>query len=317
MGMINAKENVPMKNHTTLKIGGPARRFFEPETIEDMAQILQESLEEEAPLFVLGNGSNVLFPDEGYDGWILHLGPNWSGIELVDACRLRVKSGTTNQELARFTRLAGLAGYEFASGIPGTVGGAIVMNAGAYDGETVDVLESVRWLDRRGNLHVAAGEELDMGYRHSRFSDEFGVIVDAVYRLRPGDTKAIEQRIDELTQKRWSKQPMEAASAGSTFKRPAGSFASKLIHESGLQGLRVGDTMVSEKHAGFLINAGEATCGEFLELVRQVQEKVESDSGIRLELEIRRPDAAADAARDAALRRQAETEMEEGEEQED
>ncbi|WP_300957547.1 FAD-binding protein, partial [Faecalibaculum rodentium] len=206
---------------------------------------------------------------------------------------------------------------EFASGIPGTVGGAIVMNAGAYDGETVDVLESVRWLDRRGNLHVAAGEELDMGYRHSRFSDEFGVIVDAVYRLRPGDTKAIEQRIDELTQKRWSKQPMEAASAGSTFKRPAGSFASKLIHESGLQGLRVGDAMVSEKHAGFLINAGEATCGEFLELVRQVQEKVESDSGIRLELEIRRPDAAADAARDAALRRQAETEMEEGEEQED
>lgn len=156
-----------------------------------------------------------------------------------------------------------------------------------------------------------------MGYRHSRFSDEFGVIVDAVYRLRPGDTKAIEQRIDELTQKRWSKQPMEAASAGSTFKRPAGSFASKLIHESGLQGLRVGDAIVSEKHAGFLINAGEATCGEFLELVRQVQEKVESDSGIRLELEIRRPDAAADAARDAALRRQAETEMEEGEEQED
>ena len=199
----------------------------------------------------------------------------------------------------------------------GAVRGAIVMNAGAYDGETVDVLESVRWLDRRGNLHVAAGEELDMGYRHSRFSDEFGVIVDAVYRLRPGDTKAIEQRIDELTQKRWSKQPMEAASAGSTFKRPAGSFASKLIHESGLQGLRVGDAMVSEKHAGFLINAGEATCGEFLELVRQVQEKVESDSGIRLELEIRRPDATADAARDAALRRQAETEMEEGEEQED
>lgn len=121
MSMIDVKENVPMKNHTTLKIGGPASRFLEPDTIQDMIQILQESLEEEAPLFILGNGSNVLFADEGYPGWVLHLGSNWSGIELVDACRLRVKSGTTNQELARFTRLAGLAGYEFASGIPGTI----------------------------------------------------------------------------------------------------------------------------------------------------------------------------------------------------
>lgn len=299
MSMINAKENVLMKNYTTLKIGGPVRRFYEPESVDDMVQVLQESLEEQEPLFILGNGSNVLFPDEGYDGWILHLGPNWSGIELVDACRVRVKSGTTNEELARFTRLAGLAGYEFASGIPGTVGGAIVMNAGAYDGETVDVLESVRWLDRHGRLHVAAGDELDMGYRHSRFSDEFGLIVDAVYRFGPGDTLAIERKIDDLTQKRWSKQPMEDASAGSTFKRPRGSFASKLIHDSGLQGLRVGDAMVSEKHAGFLINAGNATCAEFLELVSQVQDRVEKDSGIRLEMEIRRADARADAARDA------------------
>ena len=311
MSMIDVKENVPMKNHTTLKIGGPASRFLEPDTIQDMIQILQESLEEEAPLFILGTGSNVLFADEGYPGWVLHLGSNWSGIELVDACRLRVKSGTTNQELARFTRLAGLAGYEFASGIPGTIGGAIVMNAGAYDGETVDVLESVRWLDRQGNLHVATGEELDLGYRHSRFSNEFGLIVDAVYRLKPGDTLAIERKIDDLTARRWSRQPMEDASAGSTFKRPAGSFASKLIHESGLQGLRVGDAMVSEKHAGFLINAGEASCAEFLELVRQVQDKVQADSGIHLELEVRRPDPAADAARDALVRLEKEREEEE------
>lgn len=287
--MIRYEENIPMKEYTTLKIGGPARRFYEPESVEEMAEILQDSLEEEANLFVLGNGSNVLFDDEGYDGWILHMGHNWSGIELVDPYRLRVKSGTTNEELARYTMLAGLAGYEFASGIPGTVGGAIMMNAGAYDGETRDVLESVRYLDREGRLQVASGEELDLSYRHSRFSDEFGLIIDAVYKFRPGDTLAIQNRIEDLTRKRWSKQPMEDASAGSTFKRPEGSFASKLIHESGLQGLRVGDAMVSEKHAGFLINAGEATAADFLELVKQVEDKVEADSGIRLELEIRRP----------------------------
>lgn len=281
------KTDIPMREYTTLKIGGPAARFYEPESIEDMQTILQDAKKQQAELFVLGNGSNVLFDDAGYDGWIVHMGSNWSGIDLVDPYRLRVKSGTTNEQLARYTALAGLAGYAFASGIPGTVGGAIMMNAGAYDGETSDILESVRYLDKEGNLHTLTKEELDLSYRHSIFCDQFGLIVDAVYRFRPGDTLAIRRHMEDLHNKRWAKQPMEDASAGSTFKRPQGSYASKLIQESGLQGLRVGDAMVSTKHAGFLINAGHATSEQFLELVRQVQEKVAEDSGFHLELEVR------------------------------
>lgn len=282
------KKNESLRNYTTLKIGGPAGRIYEPHSEEEMAAILRESLETDTPLFVLGNGSNVLFEDEGYHGWILHVGQGWSGMELLENSRIQVKSGTTNQQLAEFARENGLTGYEFASGIPGTVGGAICMNAGAYDGETVNVLEKVRWLDRQGNVHEADAANLNLSYRHSWFTDHFGLITQAVYRLEPADPDAVAQRMQDLHERRWSKQPMDKASAGSTFKRPAGGFASALIQASGLQGMHVGDAAVSTKHAGFLINEGNATCAQFLELVEKVAHKVEVDSGIRLELEIHR-----------------------------
>lgn len=280
------QENVALKDYTTLKIGGPAARLYEPETEDEMAAILRQSQQENIPLFVLGNGSNVLFEDEGYHGWILHLGRQWSGMQRLDGSRIQVYSGTTNEQLAAFARDNGLTGYEFASGIPGTVGGAICMNAGAYDGETVNVLESVRWMDRDGTIHETPASQLDLSYRHSRFSDTFGLVLSAIYQLKPGDAKAIGDRMEELHDRRWSKQPMDKASAGSTFKRPANGYASALIQASGLQGLHVGDAAVSAKHAGFLINEGSATCAQFLELVRKVADKVEEDSGIRLEMEI-------------------------------
>lgn len=285
---MNYSTDTLLKNCTTLRIGGPAARFYEPESIEQIAQIVLENKDSEAPLLVLGNGSNMLFEDDGYDGWIVHIGPKLAGIEMLkEAGCVRVMAGTENGDLAQFLADAGLGGYEFASGIPGTVGGAVIMNAGAYDGEICDVIERAGYIDENGQLQIREKDDLDLSYRHSWFTDHPGIVVFADFRFQPDDPAAIHSKIDELHEKRYSKQPMDKASAGSTFKRPANSFASKLIHESGLQGLRVGDAMVSTKHAGFLINDGSATCAEFLELVRQVQRRVKADSGIDLEMEVR------------------------------
>lgn len=280
------RTDVMLRDYTTLKIGGPAARFYQPSTIEEIREILQENRKSDARLMVLGNGSNVLFEDEGFDGWIINLSDEFSGLSPIDDTRLRVLSGTRNDELAEYLARHGLSGFEFASGIPGTVGGAVIMNAGAYDGQYEDILEAVGYLDEDGVLHHIRADELELGYRHSWFTDHFGIVVYADLHFDKADPAAIRTRIDELHEKRYSKQPMDKASAGSTFKRPASGYASAMIHECGLQGLRVGDAMVSTKHAGFLINDGEATCADFLELVHQVQACVKEKKGADLEMEV-------------------------------
>lgn len=284
---MNYRENVMLKDYTTLKIGGPAKRFYEPKTILEISQIVKEHTENNIPLVILGNGSNMLFEDEGYDGSILHIGHALNQIEFLDDTTIRVYAGVENGELALWLAGHELGGYEFASGIPGTVGGAVIMNAGAYNGEMVDVLAGVGYVDENGLLQYATAGKLDLSYRHSWFTDHFGVVVYADLKLHPTTLKEAGEKLLDLYLKRHSKQPMEKASAGSTFKRPVNGYASALIHECGLQGVSVGDAMVSTKHAGFLINDGEASCKEFLELVEKVQKTVKEQRGVDLELEVR------------------------------
>ncbi len=281
------KKDVLLKDYTTLKIGGPAARFYEPQSVEDIQEILKLHQENQWPLIVLGNGSNMLFEDAGYDGSILHIGPSLAGIENLGNGIVRVYAGQENGDLAQYLADEGLQGFEFASGIPGTIGGAVIMNAGAYDGEIKDVLLQVGYLDENGKLHEVKADDLDLSYRHSWFTDHFGVVIYADLQLKPADPTKVHAKIQELHDKRYAKQPMDKASAGSTFKRPKKGYASALIQECGLRGKRVGDAMVSTKHTGFLINDGEATCAEFLELVRQVQAEVKAQTGIDLELEVR------------------------------
>lgn len=280
------KTNKQLKEYTTLKIGGPAARFYEPQSIADIQEILEENKQSDARIFVLGNGSNVLFEDEGFDGWIIHMAENMAGMERLGSQDIRVMAGVRNADLAEELASMGLGGFEFASGIPGTVGGAVIMNAGAYDGEMRDVITNVGYLDEDGMLHELSGEALGFGYRHSWFTDNFGIVVYADFHFEPKEEQSIRAKMQDLHDRRHSKQPMDKASAGSTFKRPKNGYASALIHESGLQGLSVGDAMVSTKHAGFLINDGNATCKDFLELVSQVQKRVKEDSGIDLEMEV-------------------------------
>ena len=277
--------NVSLKDFSTLHIGGPAKLVLHPETVEDMQQILGEYDIED--LYILGNGSNILFDDEGYDGVLVHIGAPFNAISAVKENVVCAQSGATNEELAAYCAKNGLGGYEFASGIPGTIGGAITMNAGAYDGETKDVLIGVEYIDENGVLVYKSNEHLDLSYRHSYFTDHFGIVVHAYYKFEPKDPDEVQARIDELTQKRWSKQPMESYSAGSTFKRPEGHFASALIDQSGLRGFSVNDAAVSEKHTGFLINKGNATAQDFRDLIEQVRRKVHEDHGVWLECEVK------------------------------
>lgn len=279
--------NKELKDYTTLHIGGKAKVIVELSSLEEMQEVLKEINDRNLKFFILGNGSNVLFEDEGYDGIILHIVPTFDKICVLDNNRVFVQSGANNAKLADFTCQNGLKGYEFACGIPGTIGGAIYMNAGAYDGQTSDVIESVRYLDKKGNIHTLDKEQLDFGYRHSFFTDHFGLIVDAIYQFESGDQVQIKQRIDDLMKRRWDKQPMDQYSAGSTFKRPENHYASKLIHDANLQGYSVGDAKVSDKHAGFLINEKNATSKQFQKLIKDVQDKVEELYDVKLECEIK------------------------------
>lgn len=281
------EENKELKEYTTLYIGGPAKKIVHPENLEEIQEVYEETKKNGEKLFVLGNGSNVLFEDRGFDGTVMRLVENWNNIELLEDDQVKVQSGATNEELAAFAQKNGLTGYEFACGVPGTIGGAVVMNAGCYNSETKNVLKSVAYLDEEGNIQTKNNEDLDLSYRHSYFSDHFGIVLEAVYQFEKDDPKAIQERMDELQEKRYAKQPMDKHSCGSTFKRPEGYFAAALIDQAGLRGFKVGDAMVSEKHTGFLINNGNSTEKEFKELIRQVQQKVKEHSGVDLECEVR------------------------------
>ena len=279
-------ENEMLSAHTTFKIGGPAEIFASPQNAEQAASAVRFCKENGVKLFPLGKGSNLLVSDEGASGIVLHFGNEMSKIRLLDEETIYCEAGASLAKLCSFALENSLTGLEFAYGIPGSVGGAVFMNAGAYGGEIKDVILYAEHIDENGERGKFSGEELQMSYRHSVYSSKKYIITAAAFRLKKGDKAEIKAKMDELLGKRFDKQPMDKPSAGSTFKRPEGAFASALIDQCGLKGFTVGGAQVSEKHAGFVINRGGATCADVLELIKQIQDKVKADTGFALEPEV-------------------------------
>ena len=277
----------PMASHTTFRIGGPADYFVMPETVEELAAVLKLCKEEQMPYFILGNGSNLLVGDKGFRGVVIQLYKNFDGIQ-IDGTIVTAKAGAMLIRVAKESGKAGLTGLEFASGIPGTIGGAMVMNAGAYGGEMKDVVTAVTVLTKEGDIKNLTGDEMNFRYRGSVVEDEGYIVLEAVMELKEGNLEEIQARIDELSIQRKTKQPIEYPSAGSTFKRPEGYFAGKLIQDAQLRGYRVGGAQVSEKHCGFVINAGGATAADVMQLMQDVSDKVNAQFGVTLEPEVKR-----------------------------
>lgn len=279
------KTNEPMSRHTTFRIGGPARYYVRPKTREQLARTAMLCRRENVSWYVVGHGSNLLAGDEGYDGVIL----STEGLTRcqVEGEEMRAEAGLLLSRAAKEAARMSLGGFEFAAGIPGTVGGAVVMNAGAYGSELKDVLTWVRVLDTEGKILTLEAGELELGYRTSRIPSEGYVVLEAGFKLAAGDREAILGRMEELAAKRREKQPLDYPSAGSTFKRPAGHFAGKLIEDAGLRGFCVGGAQVSEKHCGFVINRKDATAADVMELCREVKRRVREQSGVELELEVK------------------------------
>ncbi|HIT84782.1 MAG TPA: UDP-N-acetylmuramate dehydrogenase [Candidatus Ornithomonoglobus intestinigallinarum] len=282
----NVKFDEPMSAHTTFKIGGPADVFVDAENADEIKSVMRYCGENSVPLLITGNGSNMLVGDRGIRGVVVSVGKKMSKIE-VDGERITAEAGALMSSVAAAALKAELSGFETLSGIPGTVGGGIYMNAGAYGGEIKDVLETVTYIDRDGSVKTAKAEELDLSYRHSMFEEGGYVILSCVLKLKPGNADEIKAAMRDYSKRRSDKQPISMPSAGSTFKRPEGYFAGKLIQDSGLMGKSVGGAQVSEKHAGFVVNTGGATAADVLELIRLVQDTVEEKFGVRLEPEVR------------------------------
>ena len=276
----------PMKKHITFRVGGPAACFLTPSTKEQIREILHICQEEKTPYFILGNGSNLLVSDQGFDGVVLQVYKNMNQVT-VEGEHLRVQAGALLSATARKALEAGLTGMEFAAGIPGTMGGAVVMNAGAYGGEMKDILESVTVLTPEGEQKELKNEELQLGYRTSVVKEKGYIVLEAVLSLKKGDPEAIKSRMDELKDQRVTKQPLEYPSAGSTFKRPEGYFAGKLIQDAGLRGYQVGGAQVSEKHCGFVINKENATAKDVVDLIHDVQRIVYEKFQVQLETEVK------------------------------
>lgn len=276
----------PMKNHTTFKIGGPCDVLVMPNTIEQILNVLNLVKENDLAYMIIGNGSNLLVSDEGIRKVIVKLHKNFSKITL-EGNKITSQAGATLKEIADFALENKLQGFEFASGIPGDLGGAVTMNAGAYGGEMKDVLESVKVIDKDLNVLDIDAKDMSLRYRNSRVQDEGLIVLEAVINLSEGDYDKIKEYQDELTFKRESKQPLEYPSAGSTFKRPEGYYAGKLIDDCGLRGYRYKDAMVSEKHCGFVINVGDANCEQVLYVINHVKEVVFEKFGVNLEPEVR------------------------------
>lgn len=276
----------PMSKHTTFRIGGPADVFAMPETYEQIGEILKLCKAEGLPFFVLGNGSNLLVSDKGYRGVIIQMDRNMQEIRL-EGNTIRACAGALLSSIAVAARNASLTGFEFAGGIPGTLGGACVMNAGAYGGEMKDVLKEVMVMTRDGEILTLPAEKLEMGYRTSVIKKMGYLVLEAVISLEKGDEEAIRDRMKELSDLRTQKQPLDLPSAGSTFKRPEGYFAGKLIMDSGLRGCRIGGAQVSEKHCGFVVNADGATAGDVRALMDHVIQVVKEKYGVTLEPEVK------------------------------
>lgn len=276
----------PMSRHVTFRAGGKADYFVTAESEAVLTELIHFLRKENISWYLIGNGSNVLFVDDGYHGVVVKIGRFPEDLK-VEGNRLRAGAGVLLSQMAKKAEEAGLTGLEFAAGIPGTVGGAVVMNAGAYGGEMKDCIVRVKVLDKEGKICWLSKEELKLSYRHSIMMEEPFVVLEAEVLLEPGNREEISGKMKELAHRRREKQPLEYPSAGSTFKRPEGYFAGKLIEDAGLKGKNVGDAQVSEKHSGFVINKGNATAGEILELISQVQNKVYEQFGVRLEMEVR------------------------------
>ncbi len=285
---INFKLKEPMKLHTTFKTGGEAELFIIPKDIEELKTALKLLRENETPVFVLGNGSNLLVSDDGIrDKAVICMGEEFSYIKELEGGLLEVGAGTSLASLCKFALSKSLSGLEFAYGIPGSVGGAAYMNAGAYGGEMKDVLVKCNHIDLKGNLGSFSGDELDLSYRRSVYSADDKVIISAVFSLEKGEKSEIEAKMKDFIGKRKDKQPLEYPSAGSVFKRPEGYFAGALIEQSGLKGKAIGGAMVSEKHAGFIINYNCATTTDVLNLIKFCQETVKDKFGVSLQTEIK------------------------------
>ena len=285
---IDILKDEPMRRHTTFAIGGPADLFIQPKTRRELAGALSVLRERGIPFLLLGNGSNMLVADAGIRGAVVCT----TELDEVrigeDGYTLTAEAGALLGRVARRAQRAGLTGAEFAGGIPGSVGGAVFMNAGAYDGQMAGVVEQTEYLDEAGETHTLTGEEHGFAYRGSVFrSHPDWTVVRSTLRLQPGDPAAILDKMNDFAQRRRDKQPLNFPSAGSTFKRPEGYFAGRLIEDAGLKGVSVGAAQVSEKHAGFLINRGGATCDDMLRLIELVQQRVREQFGVQLECEVR------------------------------
>ena len=286
VGAENVLLGEPMSEHTTFRIGGPADVYVIPRSIEDLARVHRVCEDTYTPMRVIGCGSDLLVADSGLRGVVVQVGENLSEID-ISGSTMRVQAGATNERVAQAALEAGLAGYEFACGIPGSIGGAAIMNAGAYGGEFKDVCVELTCIDPEGDFVTVAREDADWGYRHSMMSDAGYVVAEAVLELQPGDREQIQATMEDLQARRAEKQPLEMPSAGSTFKRPEGYFAGKLIQDSGMQGAIVGGAQVSPKHAGFVVNTGGATAEDVCTLIARVQEEVQRQFGVALEPEVR------------------------------
>lgn len=276
----------PMKNHTTFRIGGNADYFVSPHSAREIREVIGVCKNTQTPWYVIGNGSNLLVSDKGFRGVIIRLFKNFAMLT-VEGEEICVQAGALLSRTAKKALEHGLTGFEFAAGIPGTIGGALVMNAGAYGGEMKDVTERVTVLTPDGSILTLEKEELEMGYRTSVIAKKGYLVLEAVLRLEEGHRKAIAARMEELKEKRVSRQPLEYPSAGSTFKRPEGYFAGKLIMDAGLRGFAVGGAQVSEKHCGFVINSCDASAKDVIELMKEVTRRVKEQTGVTLEPEVK------------------------------
>lgn len=286
VGSSHIKTKEPMRLHTTFRTGGPADYFVTPQNEETLAASIAFCKKNHIPFYVIGNGSNLLVSDEGFRGVILQLAQNQNAVE-VRGRGIRAQAGALLSAVANAALSASLTGFEFAAGIPGTIGGACVMNAGAYGGELKDVLVSVRALDKDGQIRSIPAEEMEFGYRTSRIAARGEIVLSAEIRLAPGIAEEIRARMQALAKARREKQPLEYGSAGSTFKRPEGYFAGKLIQDAGLQGFQIGGAAVSEKHCGFVINKDNATSADIYRLIRHIRQEVQKQFGVELQPEVR------------------------------
>ncbi|MGL5256630.1 MAG: UDP-N-acetylmuramate dehydrogenase [Proteocatella sp.] len=280
------KENEPMKHHTTFRIGGVADVMALPYNEQDVIDIIALAKKHNIPYTVVGNGSNILVTDKGIRGVVIKIADNFSQIS-IDGNTVYAQAGARLTAISRKIYEEGLTGFEFASGIPGTVGGGVYMNAGAYDSEMKNVVKSVTVLDKNSNVIELDNEAMEFGYRKSKAMKEDYIILSVVMKLKSGNKNEIKAKIDDFTNRRVTKQPVSEFSAGSTFKRPEGHFAGKLIEDTGLRGYTVGRAKISEKHCGFVINKGDSTFKEMIEFIQGVKHKVYQKTGVKLEEEIK------------------------------